>query len=299
MQSERCECLSLPSSHPQSSHLLCARLQFCLEFVEKAMQAPVPMDSMSEMSLPMSTFSEDEPAVDAPSPILVTKDVPPMMEGAKSHSTAALVIGIIWAVAVAIGGMVVGMTSRLTGDKALKTPSGQNYYDIVRPGIAPAPPAFVAIWTALFLSFGAGGVAMILPWIMRGVNKSNPQETARLSIGTVLYVVILGLLYAWMPVFAKNEQPKQAAFLLVAMLVLYVPLLFIAFATSWWASTLLAPLFGWLIVALVMNSDSVDKWLAYSKKTLRQKVEQTVQQVMRVQPGQSIDLGEGHVSGAK
>lgn len=210
-------------------------------------------------------------------------------------------IGIVWAVAVAIGGMVVGMTSRLTGSKALKTPTGQNYYDIVRPGIAPSPPAFVIIWTALFLSFGAGGVAMILPWIMRGVSKTNAQETARLSIGVSLYVIILGLLYAWMPVFANKEQPRQAAFLLIAMLVLYVPLLFISFATSWWSSALLAPLFGWLVVALVMNSDSVNKWCAYNKKCSRQSIESTVAKVMSVQPGQAIDLDdepkEDHASG--
>jgi hypothetical protein len=47
------------------------------------------------------------------------------------------------------------------------------------------------------------------------------------------------------------------------MVVLYVPLLMIAMSTSWWAGALLSPLFGWLIVALVMNSDSVNKWMSY------------------------------------
>jgi tryptophan-rich sensory protein len=35
-------------------------LQFCLVFVEKAMQAPDQMDTMSEVSVPLSAFSEDE-----------------------------------------------------------------------------------------------------------------------------------------------------------------------------------------------------------------------------------------------
>lgn len=175
--------------------------------------------------------------------------------------TIAWVVGAVWAVLVAIGGMIVGMKSRLTGPNALKTPSGANFYDIVRPGIAPAPAAFVFVWTVLFLLFGAGGVAMILPWIMRGV--ADKIDTTRLSIGTILYATILGLLYAWMPVFANNEDPKKAAFLLIAMVVLYVPLLMIAMSTSWWAGALLSPLFGWLIVALVMNSDSVNKWMSY------------------------------------
>ena len=56
------------------------------------------------------------------------------------------------------------------------------------------------------------------------------------------------------------------------MIVLFVPMVFMAFQTSWWAAALLAPLLGWLIVALAMNSDSVVKWLAYHKKEARQKV---------------------------
>lgn len=99
--------------------------------------------------------------------------------------------------------MIIGMKSRLTGKDALKTESGVNYYDIVRPGIAPAPVAFVIVWTVLFVLYGAGGVATILPWIARGVDKNDPLETARLSLFVTLYAAILALLYAWMPVFAN------------------------------------------------------------------------------------------------
>ena len=226
------------------------------------------------------------------------------LEPVKGESyTTALIVGAVWAVAVAVGGMVVGMTSRLTGAKALKTPSGANYYDIVRPGIAPPPPVFVVVWTLLFLLYGAGGVAMILPWIQSAqdaTKKISPEETTRLSIGVVLYAAVLALLYAWMPVFANNEQPRQAGYLLIAMVVLMVPLLFIACYSSWFAATLMAPLFGWLIVALVMNAESVWRWIAYTKKDVRNKVEQVVAKVMQVRPGQAIDMGEdASVSGAR
>jgi benzodiazapine receptor len=195
--------------------------------------------------------------------------------------------------------MVVSMFSRLTGDKALKTPSGANYYDVVRPGIAPPPPVFAVVWTLLLLLFGAGGVAMILPWIERGVAKDDPEETARLAVGVSLYVAILAMLYAWMPVFANKEMPRGAAYLLIAMVVLMAPLLFIAGRTSWVAATLMAPLFGWLLVALVMNSESVWRWIKYNKQDVTSKVATTLAKVMTVQPGKTIDLDEGAVSGAR
>lgn len=44
---------------------------------------------------------------------------------------------------------------------------------------------------------------------------------------------------------------------------LYAPLMFLAGSVSKWSLIFLAPLFAWLIVALVMNSESVAKWDAY------------------------------------
>jgi tryptophan-rich sensory protein len=191
-------------------------------------------------------------------------------EPTKSY-TLHLVIGALWAVAVAVGGMIVGLFSRLTGKNALKTRQGSNYYDIVRPSIAPVPAFFVVIWTVFFLMYGMGGVAMIAPWLTRGVGTDKVEQT-RLSLCVILYVAILGLLYAWMPVFANAEKPKTAAFLLVATVILYVPLLVLSAKTSWWSAALLAPLFGWLIVALVMNAESVQKWIVYKAKQVKQDV---------------------------
>jgi tryptophan-rich sensory protein len=80
-------------------------------------------------------------------------------------NVVAIVVGVLWIVVVAIGGMVVGLLSKLTGTRAIKTKSGANYYDVVKPSIAPAPIVFSILWTILFVLFGAAGVGIVLPWL--------------------------------------------------------------------------------------------------------------------------------------
>lgn len=180
-------------------------------------------------------------------------------------NVVAIVVGVLWIVVVAIGGMVVGLMSKLTGSKAIKTKSGSNYYDIVKPSIAPAPVVFSILWTILFLLFGAAGVGIVLPWLTG--EKVDKEKTVTMSLAIVLYLVVLGLLYSWMPIFANRQQPKEAAYILVATLVLYVPMMFLAGSCNIWSLVMLAPLFGWLIVAMIMNSESVAKWNAYWQQT--------------------------------
>lgn len=115
----------------------------------------------------------------------------------------AIVVGTLWVIAVMVGGLVIGMLSRLTGSKALKTKHGYNYYDIVRPSIAPSPAAFSVLWTILFALYGAGGVAFILPWLTNE-NVSRSKQV-RMGLSVAFYLAVLGLLYAWMPVFANRE----------------------------------------------------------------------------------------------
>jgi tryptophan-rich sensory protein len=92
--------------------------------------------------------------------------------------------------------------SRLTGDSSSKTKSGQNYYSIVKPPVAPAPVAFMVVWTILFLLYGMGGVAMLYPCLM--CEKPTQETVTKLWMAGTLYVIVLALLYAWMPVFANR-----------------------------------------------------------------------------------------------
>jgi tryptophan-rich sensory protein len=193
------------------------------------------------------------------------------------HKTMAIVVGVLWILAVMIGGLVIGLLSRLTGSKAVKTKHGYNFYDIVRPSIAPAPVAFSILWTLLFALFGAGGVAFVLPWLMN--KEVSKTKQIRMILASIFYLAVLGLLYAWMPVFANRQQPKKAAYILIATLVLYAPLMFLAGSVSKWSLIFLSPLFAWLIVALVMNSESVAKWEAYVKHYKVQSMKETMSTV--------------------
>jgi succinate dehydrogenase hydrophobic anchor subunit len=61
------------------------------------------------------------------------------------------------------------------------------------------------------------------------------------------------------------------------MLVLYVPLLSLSVSISWISAVFLAPLFGWLVFAMIMNNDSVSRWAMFQVNESKDKVKRDMQ----------------------
>lgn len=193
----------------------------------------------------------------------------------ESNVAAWAVVGAMWVVIVLVASIVSGVLSKLTGKDAAKTPSGQPYYNIVKPTIAPAPVVFSVLWSALLVLFALGGALMIAP-LFDSVRVRDRATLVRTSVGILLALVVFGLVVSWMPVFATQQNPLGASRITMALLVLYVPLLFVAARESWAAAAMMAPLLGWLVVGLVMNNESAQRWSAYKAQLLAQQARQGV-----------------------
>ena len=117
------------------------------------------------------------------------------------------------------------------------------WYDRLRkPSWQPPSWLFMPVWTALYVLMG---IASWLLW--------RAPSSALRSVALVLYVVQLGMNFAWTPIFNKGHI-KAALGVLAALDVIVLSLIVAAAQVRPWAAVLLVPYMVWISFATSLNA---------------------------------------------
>jgi benzodiazapine receptor len=141
---------------------------------------------------------------------------------------------IIWIVAlIAIGGVIGYLTK----------PEISTWYSTLnRSTLTPPNYIFPIGWTILYGIIGASG------WLIW-----RPQAFPKLSIIKILYVAQLILNWSWTPLFFHYHLTGLSLLVLVAMDILVVTIIWLAYTKMRAASLLMIPYLSWILFASYLN----------------------------------------------
>ncbi|PPE03402.1 TspO/MBR family protein [Holospora curviuscula] len=141
---------------------------------------------------------------------------------------------IIWIAAlIAIGGVIGSLTK----------PEISTWYSILhRSSLTPPNYVFPIAWTILYGIIGACG------WLIW-----RPQALPKLSVIKTLYVTQLILNWSWTPFFFSYHLTGFSLVVLVAMDILVVTLIFLAYRKMRAVSLLMIPYLSWILFASYLN----------------------------------------------
>ncbi len=153
----------------------------------------------------------------------------PMNQGTKNHLSL-----ILWIVAlIAIGGVIGSLTK----------PEISTWYSTLnRSPLTPPNYVFPIAWTILYGIIGACG------WLIW-----RPQAFPKLSIIKTLYVAQLILNWSWTPLFFHYHLTRLSLVVLVAMDILIVTLICLAYPKMRAVSLLMIPYLSWILFASYLN----------------------------------------------
>jgi len=141
---------------------------------------------------------------------------------------------IIWIAAlIAIGGVIGSFTK----------PEISTWYSTLhRSTLTPPNYVFPVAWTILYGIIGACG------WLIW-----RSQAFPKLSIIKILYVAQLVLNWSWTPLFFHYHLTGLSLLVLVAMDILLVTIIWLAYKKMRAASLLMIPYLSWILFASYLN----------------------------------------------
>lgn len=167
-----------------------------------------------------------------------------------------------WQIAllVVLAVVLVGVSSTIG---ALSSVRSSRNWRRARPASAPPAVVFQIVWPVLYL-LAAGGL-----WFIVVSPKAVSPGIRWTSVALLSAVLVLS--FAWTPVFTKGtaSASRAATWMIVAMLMLALPGIVLAAATSPVAAALWAPWLGWLTFALTMSNETTRLLLAREQQLER------------------------------
>jgi len=125
--------------------------------------------------------------------------------------------------------------------------SKTNAYKSVKPKFSPPDIVFGIVWPILYV------LMSLSIWFALRTTMDSPSKTHGLGITIiVLYLVSLGLNFAWVPVFYKKDYMRSLGILL-SLLCVSLVLFALLIKVNVIAGGLWAPYLAWLIFALQLN----------------------------------------------
>lgn len=124
----------------------------------------------------------------------------------------------------------------------LATPPDDWYRSLIKPGWTPPPWLFGPVWTLLYIMIGLAG------WL---IWRGRRMTGGRLAL--TLFLLQLGMNFAWTPVFFGLRAPGPALALILLLLATIVATLSAAWPVHRTASILLVPYAGWVAFASALN----------------------------------------------
>lgn len=124
----------------------------------------------------------------------------------------------------------------------LGSPNTQWFQDLVKPGIYPEPKWFGIVWTILYIMIGFALALVCSSWGARGR-----------GMAIAVFAVHFLLNLAWSPVFFGSKNIEGALYLLVAIDVTLVLVIWAFWRVRRLAGLLLLPYLAWVVFATVLN----------------------------------------------
>lgn len=124
----------------------------------------------------------------------------------------------------------------------LGSPNTQWFQDLAKPGIYPEPKWFGIVWTILYIMIGFALALVCSSWGARGR-----------GMAIAIFAVHFLLNLAWSPVFFGSKNIEGALYLLVAIDVTLVLVIWAFWRVRRLAGLLLLPYLAWVLFATALN----------------------------------------------
>jgi tryptophan-rich sensory protein len=163
-----------------------------------------------------------------------------MTDSTKKLKIAAIVTGIAAA----------GVFNGISGGMSQSCPVNSEDADYIAAGFQPPNEVFAVVWPILYTVLGAAAGAYV--W---GLRKDKRAAIAAL----VLLGLQMAFNFSWIDAFSCKKDTKAAMYIALAMIALTIATIVVGLRASKVGSALLTPYLTWLIFALMLNANVVDK----------------------------------------
>lgn len=120
------------------------------------------------------------------------------------------------------------------------------FQSLIKPDIFPPPAAFGIAWTILYVMIGLALALVCSAWGARG---------RLLALGLFAFHFLFNL--AWTPVFFGMQDMQNGLYVLIAVVVTLLPVIWAFWRVRRMAALLLLPYLAWVMFASVLNYEFI------------------------------------------